>query len=221
MRSIQFILIVAFILLLIPSALSLTASIGNSRMILRIDPGEEIERSILIKNVNDVPVTINALLGGDLKDQIELEEDSFLLAPGEEKKLFFTITSEKAGTFETKINVQFEPEDGNSVGLTSTIILIAGDPDDDINSEEEDPFLIDNNNEDDFMEEENLINTKDNKDIKVSVKTNSATDSEDKDNFSLTKTLLISTIALMIILIILFITTSNSKPKKNVIRKRE
>ena len=44
---------------------ALTASIGNSRMVLRLDKGETIERSILVRNVNSFPVNIELAATGD------------------------------------------------------------------------------------------------------------------------------------------------------------
>lgn len=113
------------LVLFLPFISALTVSIGNSRMVLRIAPGEEIERSILVKNINDVPVTIKLIVNGDLEGSIKLREESFILQAGEEKDAFFTVQPKEAGSTETKINVGFYPEDGNAVGLTSTIVVIA------------------------------------------------------------------------------------------------
>jgi len=109
---------------LLSSVSALTARIGNSRMILRGELNEVFEKSILVQNVNDVLVTIELTPNGDLADSVKLEEESFILNPGEEKKAYFTIKAEKGGTTETKISVRFVPEEGNSVGLSSTIIII-------------------------------------------------------------------------------------------------
>lgn len=107
-------------------ASALTASIGNSRMVLRLDVNEEIEKSILVKNVNDVPVTISVFASGDLEKNVKLEDKNFTLNAGEERNVFFKIKAAKAGTTETNINIQFMPEEGNSVGLSATVIIIAG-----------------------------------------------------------------------------------------------
>lgn len=123
------ILIILFAALIIlttmSSVLALTGSIGNSRMVLRLEQGEEIEKYILVKNVNDIPLTIELIPTGDLADEVKLKEETFILFPGEQKKAYFTITASKPGTTETRINVKFTPAEGNGVGLTSTIIIIA------------------------------------------------------------------------------------------------
>lgn len=104
---------------------AITASIGNSRMVLRIGVGENVERYILVKNVNDESVTIILTSSGDLADNIKLKENSFILAPGEEKKAYFGIIAKEAGTKEGRINVEFKPEEGNSAGLASIVTVIA------------------------------------------------------------------------------------------------
>ena len=48
-----------FIILILISSISLvhaiTGSIGNARMVLRVNVGDTIEKYILVKNVNDIP----------------------------------------------------------------------------------------------------------------------------------------------------------------------
>ncbi len=101
-----------------------TGSIGNSRMVLKLGLDESARKSILVKNVNNIPVTINLTISGDLNDSIKLDESSFVLSPGEEKKAYFTIKAAKNETTESKINVVFKPETGSGVILSSTIIVI-------------------------------------------------------------------------------------------------
>lgn len=118
---------------LIYSSSALTASIGNSRMVLRVAPGQSIGRSILVQNVNNVSVTINLLPDGDLANYITIAENNFTLLPGDEKKVNFTIQPQKEGTTTSRINVKFTPDKGNSVGLASTIIVHAGTSTDNTN----------------------------------------------------------------------------------------
>ena len=124
-------LIVALFLVFIltQQVLAITASLGNSRMVLRIEKGESMERYLTIKNVNEVPVKINLEVSGDLKDSLELDEKEFTLTPNEEKRAYFTITATKDGTTETKIGVKFSPEEGNAVALAANIIVIASNSD--------------------------------------------------------------------------------------------
>jgi ABC-type maltose transport system permease subunit len=136
---------------LIANVSAITGRLGNSRMILNLDEGETIERYILIQNHNDVPLTIDLEPVGELADSVELNEESFVLQPGDEKKAYFTITADKPGTTETKINVRFTPEEGSGVGLSSTIIVVA--PGENQNTDDDDgsffDFLSGDNSDDD------------------------------------------------------------------------
>jgi hypothetical protein len=104
---------------------ALTASIGNSRMVLKVAPGDTVEKYILVRNTNDVPVTIKLDPNGDLADDVELVESIFELDVGEERKAEFSIEVKEMGTSETKINVGFSAENKTSVGLSSTIIIFS------------------------------------------------------------------------------------------------
>jgi len=138
---------VSLVLVLLVSlsfASALTASIGNSRRIVRIDPGETVTGKVLVRNVNDVAVTITATVSGDLAEDLKLREDTLELQPGQEDNLHYTVKVEEEGTTETKINVGFKSEDAGGVGLAATLMVIAregeggsDDPDEPIDEPEE------------------------------------------------------------------------------------
>jgi hypothetical protein len=113
------------IISLLVSVQAITGSIGNARMILRLDTGEQVEKYVLVKNVNDVPLDIEITVSGDLENSTEIKDKEFRLEPGEEKEAHFTIKALERGTTGTKINVVFSPEQGSGVGLSSTVIVIA------------------------------------------------------------------------------------------------
>ncbi len=113
------------IILMSFNVLAVTASIGNSRMVLRIEPDQTIERYVLVKNANEVPVTIDLTASGDLADNIKFEDAQFNLASGEEKKAYFSIFADEEGTTESAVNVRFTPAEGNGVGLSSAIVVVA------------------------------------------------------------------------------------------------
>lgn len=129
MKSVKLLIcfvLIMMILTLVSSVYAITGSIGNARMIVRVEQGEEIEKYILVKNVNDVSVDVELFAVGDLAEDIEIEDTEFTLQGGDERKAYFTIKVRDAGTSETKINVKFSPTDGgNGVGLSSTVIVIA------------------------------------------------------------------------------------------------
>jgi len=126
--------IIAFLLILvsIDSALSLTASIGNARMILypNMEQGKPyiIERTILVKNVNEIPLKITLEPMGALENQTEIIDTNFVLQPNETRDARFRITIQEPGKYETNVGVSFYPENSTKeqgVGLMSDIIIVA------------------------------------------------------------------------------------------------
>ena len=188
-------LILAIILLILNSFLAsaITASIGNSRMILRPAFGETLERSILVKNVNNVKVDIELSASGDLADSIKIEDDKFSLQPNQEKKAIFTIKASEKGTTESKIMVKFTPEEGNGVVLTSTIIIITSGTS--VSNEEE-------------SEEDSGVS------VSPGLNEDTSQDNDSKIAFSPMMILGLSTLVLFIILFVLVLYTTKSKKKK-------
>lgn len=193
-----------FILLLmifVSNVYAITGSIGNARMVLRPELGDKIEKSILVRNINDVPVNIELVVLGDLEKYITIKDNNFTLQPEEERKAFFVIDVQKGGVTETKINVKFTPTDGeNGVGLSSTIILIV--------EEEEGDW--------------NLLNLFDNKEENSTVSIGQKSNDVSKEKSKLLILGSLSTFVLFIILLILVFLTSRhikkrreNKPKKN------
>jgi len=112
----------------------LTASIGNARMVLypEIVPGEEtvLEKTILVKNVNEIPVNVKLEEKDGLVGIVEIVDKEFTLAPGTEKKAKFLIKVSEKGRYEGRINVFFseiktEPGTTTGVALSSTVIVVA------------------------------------------------------------------------------------------------
>ena len=123
-----YVLILLILLALAPVVYGIRAEIGNARTIINTDwEGEKtIERAILVRNVNDVPVDIDLRASEEIEDIIELIDKEFRLEPGEEKKARFDIVLKKPGEWAGKIFVRFTPELGNSIVLSSALILGAG-----------------------------------------------------------------------------------------------
>lgn len=107
----------------------LKASIGNARAIINVDieSGEikTIERTILVRNVNDVPVNITLEPIGDLELLAIIVDRSFTLQPGEEKKAKYFVKLEYSGDYAGKIGVSFRTLTGEGIpiGLFSELIV--------------------------------------------------------------------------------------------------
>jgi hypothetical protein len=204
-------LLVSLILLsAIAQVSAITGRLGNSRMVLRLDVGEEARRSLLVENVNDVPITIEMAASGDLAGNVEFEENSFTLQPGEEKKAYFTIETKEPGTTETKINVMFKPPQGTGVGLSANIVVISeGEA---IGENEETPA---EDNEDSEVNEENpgfSFNPSGQ---------NVQAGSEGSFKFTPITILTISTIFLIVVFLILIIYSGKLNRKKGSGRPRD
>ena len=120
------ILAILILMSVVAQVSAITGRLGNSRMLLRLDVGEEVRRNLVIENVNDIPLTIEMVASGDLASNIRFEENEFILQPGEEKKAYFTIKATQPGSTDTQINVMFKPPQGSGVGLLANIIVTAG-----------------------------------------------------------------------------------------------
>lgn len=180
---------------------AVTGSMGNARMILYPEvngwTNTIIEKSILVKNVNDMPINITLELDENSSNFIELIDKSFILESGEEKKAQFEVKVKKEGKYEGRINVFFRPIEGKESGvvLSSTIVVIA---------------TKDNGYEDDEEELEEEITEDEEK----------PNNSESINKSSKTMTYLtISTFILVLALIILFY-IAGKKRTRNKVKKR-
>lgn len=125
------VVLVASLLVLSSSVSALIGNIGNARMILypEVDGKNTvtIDKSINVKNVNDVPINITLKLDPDAEKFIELVDKIFILEPGTEKKAAFKVKVKTEGTYQGKIIVYFSPISGkeSGVALPATVVVIA------------------------------------------------------------------------------------------------
>ena len=95
-------------------------------MILRQKTGDVVEKTVLVRNINEQDIDIKIFASGDLVNYTKIIDKEFRLKPGEEKNARFEIRVAKEGTTETKINIQFTPTIGKEgIGLSSTVIIVA------------------------------------------------------------------------------------------------
>jgi len=194
------------IIILISDALAITATNANHRMVLRIAPGETVEKYIQLQNTNSIPVTIEILVTGDLKDNVKLKDNNFILNSGEEKRVYFTIKADKEGTTETRLNVKFIPGKGTAAAVPTIVTLIA-------NEKYKGTGAI----ADEEMSDKNQQNTKSS--TLTGKEINEQQNSQNNSNFLIT-TLIISTFVLVAILIAVYFYLL-TKPQKRRTRKYE
>ncbi len=214
-QKIYLYLITSFLIVLSLSlTTAITASIGNSRMVLRVSPGETIERYVLVKNVNNETVAINITALGDLEKNVNIKEKTFTLAQGEEKKAYFTIKANEEGMTETRIIIAFKPQEGSGVGLSSTVILIAEKGTVSPDSQTPDPIIDSQDNSP--TTQDNQTNSSGGFTFKQTSKSQTQKSSflELTSGLSVMIILSISTLILAIALIFLFIYSSKSNKNK-------
>ena len=152
MKKFNLIALVLVLILQLSFISSLTGSIGNARVVLYPEVGffgTTLERTILVKNVNDYSINVSVNVAEEYKDVIKIIDSEFTLEPGEEKDAAFEIRIKKAGDYEYKVNVLFAPQNGNGAGvaLSSTIIIHArGESNDDSDVEDNSTEIIDDTN---------------------------------------------------------------------------
>ena len=122
-------IIVIFCLLLTPFASAITGSIGNAKAIVTVDLSKSniLERTVLVKNVNDFAINIKLEPAEDIEFITEIIEKEFVLGPNEEKKAAYKVTIPKEGIYNGNIVVFFSPPEGGGAGvvLQSNLIIKA------------------------------------------------------------------------------------------------
>ncbi len=129
-------LILLFSILVVPPCYGLAASYGEGRVILRpvVPEGETvtIDRTIRVKNVNDIPVKVTFEPTERFKKIIQLIDEEIILQPEEMKLARFKVVLKSGGKYEGKIIIKFMPEDPeiktNSAAGSSSMIIIAEGP---------------------------------------------------------------------------------------------
>jgi len=100
---------------------AITGSMGNARMILYPEvngwTNTVIEKTILVRNVNDVPINIKLETDEEGSKFIELVDEEFILEPDEERKAQFVVKVKKEDTYEGRINVFFSPAEEEGPGV--------------------------------------------------------------------------------------------------------
>lgn len=138
-----------FLLVLLPGVLGITGEIGNARAVITREWNgiETIERSILVKNSNDVKINIKLESSAEINDIVELIDKEFELQPGGERKARYNLKIKEEGRWDGDIFVYFIPESGSRVVLSSSIFLKVGNP----------PPESEEINEEEISEDENEI----------------------------------------------------------------
>jgi hypothetical protein len=122
-----------FVLLLVLNILSvsaLTASIGNAKAVVSVELNPSgktvVERTLKVINSNDIPVNITLFVDPEIKDYIEILNETFILDAGKEYSAGYRIILNESGVYEGNINVLFtEVGKKDGVVLPANLIISA------------------------------------------------------------------------------------------------
>lgn len=117
---------VVLVLFLAPFASAITGSIGNAKAIVTVDlkKSNVLERTVLVRNVNNVSVTVKLEAADDLEGITDILDKEFTLEPNQEKNARFTATIPKEGTYNGNIVIFFKPPEGKGAGVALQANLI-------------------------------------------------------------------------------------------------
>lgn len=172
--------------LVIPTSHGLAASYGEGKVIVRAEVPEgqtiEIDRSIRVKNVNNITIKVTLEPTENFKKIITLIDKEVLLKPGEMQRAKFKIVLKSGGTYEGKILLKFSPVDTtvktNSAGGSSSMTIIADGPVNEyfyevmgnkttLSSTDSDTSNLDNNSMDSNEEQQNVTKVSTSKGISI------------------------------------------------------
>ena len=125
--------IIVFLVFIFPLAdAKITGVIGNGKVVLRpeVKPGETkvIERTLYVRNPNDIPVNIELKTDDSLKDIVDLIDVAFTLQPSQEKEARFNIILKDTRSYQGNIGVYFKFGGKEGIALTSTLTIIGDTP---------------------------------------------------------------------------------------------
>ncbi|MDD5178154.1 MAG: hypothetical protein PHT54_02640 [Candidatus Nanoarchaeia archaeon] len=135
MRKITALVFILILALALPVSAKLTAY-ARGQAVLSVDVEEGstkiIDRTIWVKNVNDIPVKVAIEAAEDLKGRVDVKDAEFILQPNEEKNARYLIQISQPGVYYGKMNVGFSPAESTikeqGVGVSLAITVSADGP---------------------------------------------------------------------------------------------
>jgi hypothetical protein len=115
-------ILVIFSLILFNSASAILGYLRPAIMKIRLNTTDTVERSLTIKNVNNVTIVVNSSISGNISEIITIKNPSFELLPNETKTMDFVTKTDKPGVYSGQIILTYNNE---PIQLTSDITVIA------------------------------------------------------------------------------------------------
>ena len=120
-----FAVLVIVSLLVVQSALALTVYLRPPKMIISLNTSDTVERSLEIKNLNNVTIKIDAEITGNLTEVLQIEDSSFNLEPNETRTLGFKTKADAPGVYRGEVQVTYSANVGLPVTVPAEITVIA------------------------------------------------------------------------------------------------
>lgn len=119
-----FLILVIFSLFLFNSASSILGYLRPAIMKIRLNTTDIVERSLTIKNVNNISIFVNASINGNISEVITIKNPTFEVLTNETKTMDFIVKTDKPGVYSGQIIVTYNNE---PIQLTSDITVIASE----------------------------------------------------------------------------------------------
>lgn len=115
-------ILVIFSLILFNSVSAILGYLRPAIMIIRLNTTDTVERSLTVKNVNNVSIAVNSSISGNISEVITIKNPTFEILPNETKTIDFITKTDKPGVYSGQVVVAYNNE---QIQLASDITVVA------------------------------------------------------------------------------------------------
>jgi hypothetical protein len=94
-------------------------------MIIRVNTSIPVERSLVIENRNNISMSINATMTGNISDVITIKNPAFEILPNITKNIDFVTNAKDPGSYSGQILVTYSASGNQTITLSSDITVTA------------------------------------------------------------------------------------------------
>jgi hypothetical protein len=94
-------------------------------MIIRVNTSIPVERSLVIENRNNISMSINASITGNISDVITIKNPAFEILPNVTKNIDFVTNAINSGSYSGQILVTYTASGNKTITLSSDITITA------------------------------------------------------------------------------------------------
>ncbi len=124
-----FLILIIFSLFLFNSANAVIVYLRPPKMIIRLNTSDIVERSLVVENRNNISMSIDSTVDGNISEMITITNPSFEIQPNETKTIDFTTDVKTPGVYYGQIIVTYTTDIFDPVTIPSEITVVAtGNP---------------------------------------------------------------------------------------------